>query len=59
MQNVTQRVEGNKLVIEIDLTQNFGPSTSGKTNIVAKSGFAKVEHPAIEGVGYNLNVWKK
>jgi hypothetical protein len=59
MQNVRQEVIGNELVIRVDLTQNFGPSTSGKTNTVAKSGFAKIEHPSFPGAGFNLNVWKK
>lgn len=58
MQNITQRIEGNKLILEIDMAQDFGPSQSQKTLTVANSGFAKVDHPEIAGVGFKLNVWK-
>lgn len=37
MQNIAMRRDGTKLVIEIDLTSDFGPSASGKTVIVASS----------------------
>lgn len=37
MQNIVMRRDGDRLVIEIDLTQNYGPSSSGKTSIVATS----------------------
>lgn len=61
MQNVVTRVEneGKKLIIEVDLTQDFGPSSSGKSNTVANSGWAKVPEAAIPGVGFKLNVFKK
>lgn len=32
---VSYEVRGDKLVIEIDMTNNFGPSKSGKTIMVA------------------------
>jgi len=56
--NVTTRVEGDKLVIEIDLTQDHGPSTSGRTHVVATSdGITYVE---VNGVKWTLSVglWK-
>lgn len=61
MQNVVTRVEneGKKLVIEVDLTQDFGPSSTGKTHTVANSGWGKVENAAIPGVGFKLNVFRK
>lgn len=37
MQNVTLSREGDKLKIEIDLTKDFGPSSSGKTTLVAST----------------------
>jgi hypothetical protein len=53
--NVVLRVEGNKLIIEVDLTQNYGPSSTGKTNVVATSGgFAKVANR--DDVSFSLNV---
>jgi ABC-type uncharacterized transport system YnjBCD ATPase subunit len=35
MKNVEVRVEGNRLLIEVDLTQNLGPSASGKSTLIA------------------------
>lgn len=44
MKNVEYKVQGNKLVIEIDLAQSHGKSKSGKNVIVATSaGNAKIE----------------
>ena len=37
MKNVEMSVEGNILTIKVDLTKDFGPSTSGKTIIIASS----------------------
>lgn len=38
MQNVETKIEGNKLVITVDLTKDFGKSKSGKSTIVASTG---------------------
>jgi len=56
MQNVEWEVKGDKLIIEIDLTKDFGPSKSGKTITIASTrGNQKVEgSDAIIG----LNVYK-
>ncbi len=44
MQNVNWEVKGDKLIIEIDLTQDFGPSKSGKTITIASTrGNQKIE----------------
>jgi len=37
MKNVEMVVEGDTLIIRIDLTRDFGPSRSGKTFIVAST----------------------
>jgi hypothetical protein len=37
MQNIAMRRDGNRLLIEIDLTQTGHPSKSGKTSIIATS----------------------
>jgi hypothetical protein len=37
MKNMTMHVNGNKLVIEVDLSQDLGPSKSGKTVLIASS----------------------
>jgi len=56
MQNVEWEVKGDKLIIEIDLTKDFGPSKSGKTITIASTrGNQKIEGTnAIIG----LNVYK-
>ena len=52
------RVESNILTIKVDLTKDFGPSSSGKTTIVASTeGNAGV--PGKEEVKVGLNVYKK
>ncbi len=37
MKNVDISVEGNTLTIKVDLTKEFGPSSSGKTIIIAST----------------------
>jgi hypothetical protein len=37
MKNVEMKLEGNVLVIRVDLTKDFGPSASGKTTIIAST----------------------
>jgi len=56
MQNVEWEIKNGKLIIEIDLTKDFGPSKSGKTITIASTrGNQKVEGTdAIIG----LNVYK-
>lgn len=56
MQNVKTEVKGNTLTITVDLSARLGPSSTGKTIIVASSnGSAKV--PGHEGVKFGLNVY--
>lgn len=37
MQNIVLRTEGKKLIIEIDLSQEFGLSSSGKSIVIAST----------------------
>jgi hypothetical protein len=54
--NVVVRVEGNKLTIEVDLSREYGPSSTGKTIIVATTaGSIKVT----DKISLGLNVFKK
>ena len=57
MKNVEMHVEGNILTIRIDLSKEYGPSSSGKTIIIASTeGNVSVpEHQ--EKIG--LNVYRK
>lgn len=60
MKNVAMKVSSDKkkLTIEVDLTQDFGPSASGKTQIIASTeGNAKVD--GVESVQIGMNVYKK
>ena len=56
MENVEWEVKDNKLIIEIDLTKDFGLSKSGKTITIASTrGNQKIEGTdAVIG----LNVYK-
>jgi len=56
MQNVKTNITGTKLIIEIDLSQDFGPSKSGKTTSIASTlGNVEVQ----KGVFLGVNVYKK
>ena len=60
MKNVKMTVSDDRktLTIVVDLTQDFGPSSSGKTTIVASTeGNADV--PDVPGMKIGLNVYKK
>ena len=54
MQNVKMAVKGQKLTIEIDLSERLGRSKSGKTTVIATtSGNVEIpEHPDIR-IGVN------
>ena len=58
MKNIEMTVSGNTLTIQIDLSKSFGPSSSGKTTIIASTeGNVTIEdgHGAIAGI----NVYRK
>lgn len=58
MQNVTMKTDGNVLTITVDLSKRLGPSSSGKTMIVATTaGNAKA--PGHPGISVGLNVFTK
>ena len=52
--NIEARIEKNKLILEIDLSQDFGLSSSGKSRIIASSeGNAAPGQPEIK-IGLNV-----
>ena len=57
MKNMELSVEGNTLTIKIDLTKEFGPSTSGK-NIIIASTEGNVSVPGREEK-IGLNIYRK
>ncbi len=57
MKNVEMKIEGNILTIKVDLSKEYGPSSSGKTIIVASTEGNITVPERDEKVG--LNVYKK
>ncbi len=58
MKNVDLKLDGNILTIKVDISKEFGPSTSGKTIIIASTEGNKPV-PGKEDVKIGLNVYKK
>ena len=58
MKNVEMKMEDNILIIKVDLTKEFGPSSSGKTIIIASTE-GNISIPDKEDIKIGLNVYKK
>jgi uncharacterized OB-fold protein len=58
MKNVEMSVEGNILTVTVDLSKEFGPSSSGKTIIIASTE-GTVSIPDAEDKKIGLNVYRK
>jgi hypothetical protein len=56
MKNVDMKIEGNVLVVRVDLTRNFGKSKSGKSTIVASTD-GNVSLPGKPEVKIGLNLY--
>jgi hypothetical protein len=57
MKNVTMTVEGDELVIRVDLTQEHGESSSKKSVIIATSE-GNQDVPDTTNIKIGLNVYK-
>jgi hypothetical protein len=57
MKNVDMSIEGNILTIKVDLSKEFGPSSSGKTIIIASTEGNIAVPDREEKVG--LNVYRR
>lgn len=57
MKNVEMQVEGTTLTIRVDLSKEFGPSSSGKTTIIATTEGNVTIPGRDEKIG--LNIYKK
>lgn len=57
MKNVEINVEGNMMIIKVDLTKDYGPSSSGKSVIIASTEGNYSLPGREEKVG--LNVYRK
>ncbi len=58
MKNVEMKIEGSILTIKVDLTKDFGPSSSGKTIIIASTE-GNVAIDGYEKAKVGLNVYRK
>ena len=58
MKNIEMKVEGNKLMITVDLSQRYGKSSSGKSIIIASSE-GNQAIPGHEDIKIGLNVYTK
>ena len=58
MKNVEMNVVGSTLIIKVDLTKDFGPSSSGKTIIIASTE-GNVSVPGNEDKKVGLNIYRK
>lgn len=59
MTNVNMKVEGQKLIIEVDLSKQFGNSSSGKSIIIASTEGNRSITGADPNVRIGLNVYQK
>ena len=57
MKNVELTIEGTILTIKVDLSKDFGPSSSGKTTIIASTEGNVSVLEREEKIG--LNIYKK
>lgn len=58
MQNVEMTSDGKKLTIIVDLTKEYGESSSGKSLIIASTG-GNIAIPESNDIKIGLNVYKK
>jgi hypothetical protein len=58
VKNVEMKIEGDILTIKVDLTKEFGPSSSGKTIIIASTE-GNIAIPEKEEVKVGLNIYRK
>ena len=58
MKNIEMQLEGDILTIKVDITKEFGPSSSGKTIIIASTE-GNISIPEKDDVKIGLNVYKK
>jgi hypothetical protein len=57
MKNVEMKVDGQKLIITVDLSKEFGKSSSGKNTIIATTA-GNVSVPGHDEIKIGLNCYK-
>ncbi|OHD24282.1 MAG: hypothetical protein A2Y38_07605 [Spirochaetes bacterium GWB1_59_5] len=58
MKNMEMKLQGTTLTITVDISKEFGMSTSGKSLIIASSE-GNISIPGKEEVKIGLNVYRK
>jgi hypothetical protein len=58
MKNCEMKVAGNTLTITVDVSKEFGKSSSGKSVIIATTE-GNVSVPDTDGIKIGLNIYKK
>ena len=58
MKNIEMHVEHGTLVIKVDLTKEFGESSSGKSIIIATTE-GNVDIPSVDDTKIGLNIYRK
>jgi hypothetical protein len=58
MKNVDMRLDGNILTVRVDISKEYGQSSSGKSVIIASTE-GNVSIPDREAVKIGLNVYRK
>jgi len=56
-ENIQMKLEGNTLVITVELSKTYGPSASGKSEVIASTG-GNISVPGQELVKVGLNVYR-
>ena len=60
MKNVEMKIEGTILTITVDLSKTYGPSSSGKTTIIASTeGNQRVPTDDARDIKIGLNIYQK
>lgn len=55
--NVDMKVQGNTLVITVDLSKTFGTSASGKSEVIATTS-GNISVPGRDDVKIGLNIYR-
>ncbi len=58
MKNVEMKLEGNILTITVDVTKEFGKSSSGKSIVIASTE-GNISIPDKEEIKIGLNIYRK
>jgi hypothetical protein len=56
-ENIEIKVQGNTLVITVDLSKTYGSSVSGKSEVIASTG-GNISVPGRDEVKVGLNVYR-